>query len=106
MPDAETWASVMKRLVEGGGWAAVMLGGMGGVANFILDEKAKRRDVMRYFIAGGLISAGCGTAIMAVAVKLLGLPPEIVSVGPAAGSASFMAGMLGPSIVRFLLRKL
>lgn len=101
-----TWADVMKRLVENGAWGAVMIGGIGGVANFVLDDKAKRRDVMRYFLAGALISAGCGTAILAIAVKVLGLPPEIIPVGMAAGPASFMAGMLGPPIVRFLMRKL
>lgn len=96
----------MKRLVEGGAWAAFMIGGIGGLTNVLLDEKAKKRDVMRFFMAGALISAGCGSAILAVASKLLGLPPEIIPVGVAAGPASFMAGMLGPRIVAFLFRKL
>lgn len=106
MPDEVTWADVMKRMVEGGAWTAVMMGGMGGIANFLLDERAKKRDVMRFFMAGALISAGCGSVILALAVKFMGLPPEAVPVGMAAGPASFMAGLLGPRIVQFLFRKL
>ena len=102
----DDWNAAFKKLVESGGWAAVMIGGIGGVANFLLDDKAKRRDVMRYFIAGALISAGCGTAVLAIAVPILNLPPKIIPVGLAAGPASFMAGSLGQSIIRFLLRKL
>lgn len=101
-----TWADIVKRLVENGAWGAVMIGGIGGIANFVLDDNAKRKDVVRYFLAGAMISAGCGAAILAIAAKLLGLPAEIIPVGMAAGPASFMAGMLGPPVVRFLLRKL
>lgn len=106
-PDSTTsWADIMKKLVEGGGWTAVMMGGMGGIANFLLDEKARKRDVMRFFMTGALISAGCGSAILALGVKFLGLPPEAVPVGMAAGPASFMAGLIGPRIIAFLFRKL
>lgn len=106
MADEISWADVMKKMVEGGAWGAVMMGGLGGIANFLLDDKARKRDVMRFFMAGALISAGCGGAILALGVKLLGLPPEVVPVGMAAGPASFMAGLLGPRIVQFLFRKL
>ena len=106
MADEVTCADVMKRLVEGSGWTAVMMGGIGGVANFLLDEKAKKRDVMRFFMTGALISAGCGTAILALAVKFMGLPAETVPVGMAAGPASFMAGMFGPRLVQFMFNRL
>ena len=106
MSPETSWAEVMKRLVEGTGWAAVWAGGLGGLANFLLDDKAKRQDAGRFFLVGAMISAGCGSVILALGVKFMGLPPEAVPVGIAAGPASFMAGLLGPRLVSFLFNRL
>lgn len=106
MDDQTTWAAIIKRLVESGAWAGLMLGGIGGVLNVVLDDNTKRRDVMRYFMAGAIISAGCGSLVIALLVKFAGIPPEAIPAGIAAGPASLISGLFGPRIIQKLFARL
>lgn len=104
--DDPTWSAIFKRLVESGAWAGLMLGGIGGVLNVVLDEKTKRQDVIRYFMAGAIISAGCGSFVIALLVKFAGIPPEAIPAGLAAGPASLISGLFGPRIVQAVMSRL
>ena len=106
MDENTSWAAILRRIIEGGAWTAVMMGGIGGVLNVVLDEKTKRRDVLRYFFAGAIISAGMGSLVIALLVKWAGIPPEAIPAGMAAGPASLVAGLFGPRIIIFIFGKL
>ena len=100
MDEQTSWAAIVRKIIEGGAWAAVMLGGIGGVLNVVLDDKAKRRDVLRYFFAGAIISAGCGSVVIALLVRFAGIPAEAIPAGIAAGPASLISGLFGPRIIQ------
>ena len=104
--DEPTWSGIVKRLVESGAWAGLMMGGIGGVLNVVLDDRAKRQDVVRYFMAGAIISAGCGSFVIALLVKFAGIPAEAIPAGLAAGPASLIAGLFGPRIVQKIFARL
>lgn len=106
MTDDASWAGIVKRLIEGGAWAALMMGGIGGVLNVVLDDAATRRDVLRYFFAGAIISAGCSSVVIALLVKWAGVPAEAIPAGLAAGPASLIAGIFGPRIIQRIFAKL
>lgn len=106
MDDQDAWAAIIKRLVEGGAWAGLMLGGIGGALNVLLDDKTKRKDVMRYFMAGAIISAGCSSVVIALLVKWAGVPAEAIPAGIAAGPASFISGLFGPRMIHAIFKKI
>lgn len=105
MDEQTSWATIVRKIIEGGAWAAIMLGGIGGVLNVVLDEKADRKDILRYFFAGAIISAGCGSLVIALLVKYAGIPAEAIPAGIAAGPASLISGLFGPRIIQWIFGK-
>ncbi|MCV2448606.1 hypothetical protein [Paracoccus sp. DMF] len=58
------------------------------------------RDALRHVLLGGLIAAGMGSLAMALVTRWLGLPPEAIPAGGAAGSAAHLVGVFGPAFAR------
>ena len=57
-------------------------------------------------LLGGLIAAGMGSLSMAIITSWLGLPPETIPAGGAAGSAAYLVGVFGPAFIEVLLARL
>lgn len=64
------------------------------------------RDALRHILLGGLIAAGMGSLSMAIITRWLGLPPEAIPAGGAAGSAAYLVGVFGPAFIEVLLARL
>ena len=71
-----------------------------------LTTKMRLRDALRHILLGGLIAAGMGSLSMAVITAWLGLPPEAIPAGGAAGSAAYLVGVFGPAFIEMLLARL
>ena len=80
-------------------------GALGGATN-ALTTKMRLRDALRHILLGGLIAAGMGSLSMAVITSWLGLPPQAIPAGGAAGSAAYLVGVFGPAVIEMLLARL
>jgi len=80
-------------------------GALGGATN-ALTTKMRLRDALRHILLGGLISAGMGSLSMALVASWLGLPPEAIPAGGAAGSAAYLVGVFGPAVIELGLARL
>ena len=54
----------------------------------------------------GLIAAGMGSLSMALITSWLGLPPQAIPAGGAAGSAAYLVGVFGPAVIELGLARL
>ncbi|MDP7150253.1 MAG: hypothetical protein QGI70_04655, partial [Paracoccaceae bacterium] len=80
-------------------------GALGGATN-ALTTKMRLRDALRHILLGGLIAAGMGSLSMAVITSWLGLPPQAIPAGGAAGSAAYLVGVFGPAVIELVLARL
>jgi hypothetical protein len=99
------FAAIMREL---GASTAVILavwGALGGATN-ALTTKMRLRDALRHILLGGLIAAGMGSLSMALVTAWLGLPPEAIPAGGAAGSAAYLVGVFGPAFIEVVLARL
>ena len=80
-------------------------GALGGATN-ALTTKMRLRDALRHILLGGLIAAGMGSLSMAVIASWLGLSPEAIPAGGAAGSAAYLVGVFGPAVIEVALARL
>ena len=98
-------ATVLREL--GASTAAILAawGALGGATN-ALTTKMRLRDAVRHILLGGLIAAGMGSLSMAVITAWLGLPPEAIPAGGAAGSAAYLVGVFGPAVIELILARL
>ena len=80
-------------------------GALGGATN-ALTTKMRLRDAIRHILLGGLIAAGMGSVSMALVTSWLGLPPEAIPAGGAAGSAAYLVGIFGPAFIELVLARL
>ena len=80
-------------------------GALGGATN-ALTTKMRLRDALRHILLGALIAAGMGSLSMAVIMAWLGLRPEAIPAGGAAGSAAYLVGVFGPAIIDLMLARL
>jgi hypothetical protein len=64
------------------------------------------RDAVRHILLGGLIAAGMGSFSMTLVTRWLGLPPEAVPAGGAAGSAAYLVGVFGPAVIEVALARI
>jgi hypothetical protein len=80
-------------------------GALGGATN-ALTTKMRLRDAIRHILLGGLIAAGMGSLSMALVARWLGLPPEAVPAGGAAGSAAYLVGVFGPAAIEVTLARI
>jgi hypothetical protein len=98
-------AAVLKELAT---FTAVILaacGALGGVTN-ALTTKMRLRDALRHILLGGLIAAGTDSLSMAVITSWMGLTPEAIPAGGAAGSAAHLVGVFGPTFIEMLRARL
>lgn len=99
-------------LLEAVGWAAassaVVAAGWGalGGATSALSIEMPLSEAVRMIALGALIAAGVGSAGGLLAVVAWGLSPEAIPVGALAGAGPYLAGLFGPSWVRYRLRRL
>lgn len=104
----DTGSFVAAVLRELGASTAVILaawGALGGATN-ALTTKMHLRDALRHILLGGLIAAGMGSLSMAVITSWLGLPPQAIPAGGAAGSAAYLVGVFGPAVIELVLARL
>jgi CHASE2 domain-containing sensor protein len=80
-------------------------GALGGATN-ALTTKMRLRDALRHILLGGLIAAGMGSLSMAIITNWLGLPPQAIPAGGAAGSAAYLVGVFGPAMIELVLARL
>ena len=80
-------------------------GALGGATN-ALTTRMRLRDALRHILLGGLIAAGMGSVSMALVARWLGLPPEAVPAGGAAGSAAYLVGVFGPAVIEVTLARI
>jgi len=106
MNDASSFiAAVLKELATSTAVILAAWGALGGATN-ALTTKMRLRDALRHILLGGLIAAGMGSLSMAVITAWLGLPPEAIPAGGAAGSAAYLVGVFGPAFIEMLLARL
>ena len=86
-------AAVLRELAASTAVILAAWGALGGATN-ALTTKMRLRDALRHILLGGLIAAGMGSLSMAVITAWLGLPPETIPAGGAAGSAAYLVGLI------------
>jgi hypothetical protein len=77
-------AAVLRELAASTAVILAAWGALGGATN-ALTTKMHLRDALRHILLGGLIAAGMGSLSMAVITSWMGLPPEAIPAGGAAG---------------------
>lgn len=98
-------ADVLRELSASTAVILAAWGALGGATN-ALTTKMRLRDALRHILLGGLIAAGMGSLSMAFITSWLGLPPETIPAGGAAGSAAYLVGVFGPAFVEIVLARL
>ena len=98
-------AAVLRELAASTAVILAAWGALGGATN-ALTTKMRLRDAIRHILLGGLIAAGMGSVSMALVTSWLGLPPEAVPAGGAAGSAPYLVGIFGPAFIEVVLARL
>ena len=98
-------AAVLRELAASTAVILAAWGALGGATN-ALTTKMRLRDAIRHILLGGLIAAGMGSVSMALVTSWLGLPPEAVPAGGAAGSAAYLVGIFGPAFIEVVLARL
>lgn len=98
-------AAALKELLASTAVILAAWGALGGATN-VLTTKMRLRDALRHILLGGLIAAGMGSLSMAIITRWLGLPPEAIPAGGAAGSAAYLVGVFGPAFIEVLLARL
>ena len=95
-------ASVLRDLATSTAVILAAWGALGGATN-ALTTKMRLRDAIRHILLGGLIAAGMGSLSMVIITNWLGLPPEAIPGGGAAGSAAYLVGVFGPAVIEVSL---
>ncbi|RMH50471.1 MAG: hypothetical protein D6686_06230 [Alphaproteobacteria bacterium] len=98
-------ATVLRDLAASTAVILAAWGALGGATN-ALTTKMRLRDAVRHILLGGLIAAGMGSLSMAVITSWLGLPPQAIPAGGAAGSAAYLVGVFGPAVIELALARL
>jgi len=98
-------ASALRDLLASTAVILAAWGALGGATN-ALTKRMRLRDAIRHILLGGLIAAGMGSLSMAFITSWLGLPPEAVPAGGAAGSAAYLVGIFGPAFIEVVLARL
>ncbi len=98
-------AAVLKKLATSTAVILAAWGALGGATN-ALTTRMRLRDALRHILLGGLIAAGMGSLSMALVTKWLGLPPEAIPAGGAAGSAAYPVSVFGPAFIELVLARL
>ena len=98
-------AAVVRELAASTAVILAAWGALGGATN-ALTTKMRLRDAIRHILLGGLIAAGMGSVSMALVTSWLGLPPEAIPAGGAAGSAAYLVGIFGPAFIEVVLARL
>ena len=98
-------AAVLRDLAASTAVILAAWGALGGATN-ALTTKMRLRDAIRHILLGGLIAAGMGSVSMALVTSWLGLPPEAIPAGGAAGSAAYLVGIFGPAFIEVVLARL
>ncbi|GHE01043.1 hypothetical protein U879_13265 [Defluviimonas sp. 20V17] len=98
-------ATVLRDLAASTAVILAAWGALGGATN-ALTTKMRLRDALRHILLGGLIAAGMGSFSMAVITSWLGLPPQAIPAGGAAGSAAYLVGVFGPAVIELVLARL
>ena len=91
-------AGVLRDLAASTAVILAAWGALGGATN-ALTTRMRLRDAVRHILLGGLIAAGMGSLSMGLVARWLGLPPEAVPAGGAAGSAAYLVGVFGPAVI-------
>jgi hypothetical protein len=99
------FASVLRDLLASTAVILAAWGALGGATN-ALTTRMRLRDALRHILLGGLIAAGMGSLSMALVTSWLGLPPEAIPAGGAAGSAAYLVGVFGPAFIELVLARL
>lgn len=98
-------AAVLRELATSTAVILAAWGALGGATN-ALTTKMRLRDALRHILLGGLIAAGMGSLSMALVTSWMGLPPQTIPAGGAAGSAAYLVGVFGPAFIEMLLARL
>jgi hypothetical protein len=98
-------AAVLRELAASTAVILAAWGALGGATN-ALTTKMRLRDAIRHILLGGLIAAGMGSVSMALVTSWLGLPPEAIPAGGAAGSAAYLVGIFGPAFIEVVLARM
>jgi len=98
-------ASVLRELAASTAVILAAWGALGGATN-ALTTKMRLRDALRHILLGGLIAAGMGSLSMAFIAAWLGLRPDAIPAGGAAGSAAYLVGVFGPAFIEVVLARL
>jgi hypothetical protein len=98
-------AAVLRELSASTAVILAAWGALGGTTN-ALTTRMRLRDALRHILLGGLIAAGMGSLSMAVITSWLGLRPEAIPAGGAAGSAAYLVGVFGPAVIELVLARL
>ena len=97
--------AVLRELAASTAVILAVWGALGGATN-ALTTKMRLRDALRHILLGGIIAAGMGSLSMAVITTFMGLPPEAIPAGGAAGSAAYLVGVFGPASIEVVLARL
>ena len=98
-------AAVLRELAASTAVILAAWGALGGATN-ALTTRMRLRDALRHILLCGLIAAGMCSLSMALVTAWLGLPPEAIPAGGAAGSAAYLVGVFGPAFIELVLARL
>lgn len=103
--DKGIWHVVIIELAAAQALILAAWGALGGATN-ALTTRMRLRDALRHVLLGGLIAVGMGSLSMALVTAWLGLPPQAIPAGGAAGSAAYLVGVFGPAFIELVLARL
>jgi hypothetical protein len=112
-------ATTVRALAESTAVILALWGALGGATN-ALTTRMRLRDALRHILLGlrgtyaphwghgsrSVIAAGMGSLSMAIVTAWLGLPPQAIPAGGAAGSAAYLVGVFGPAFIELVLARL
>lgn len=105
MSNESFWTQFTQHVVASTAVTLAFWGALGG-ATIALTTKMRVRDALRHIVLGGIIAAGMGSVSGALIGSWLGLPEGIFAAGGAVGSAAYLVGIFGASLIELLLARI
>lgn len=107
MAEPETF---MRELIQAAATSAtitaIVWGAAGGASAALAVSGIGYRAALRLIMLGGLFAGGVGGGAVAILVAWLGLDPALIPIAAGGGSASYLAGLFGPSLVEVILARI
>lgn len=107
-PENQSFVSDFIQAVAGSSLVAMAAWGAAGGATSGLLIKVSRWELARHIVIGALVAAGLGALALPVVLWAMHLPADAIApgLGGAAGSSTYLAGVILPSFLEVFLTRM